>query len=585
MNALVLLLLATQGLAAWDTGQSSAAPLPPETLASRAGWTELARGQTPAAFKGDAVVTNGRLVAVVRRQGGGVDVYGAGPRRFSLALADAAPGPERVSLVENARGGLCLEVAWRTSRGASASAAFRLKRGELTVEVEPRAGAAAVQVECPSRFALLPDFFADDMVFDARQIPPGEIEVPSENFVIHPAAAGEALAMVVFQNRDQDVRLSLSGDAEARQFVRSSVQFGRGGKVWVTLLEGAGVWHAVDLREEDSEKVLPLRWTMPFVAQWRCNFTRADGLTDSWEFLLQEKEGGEYFKPTWLGNDDRRLPPDRKRWMELLGEFRYPVWSDPARRGFVQPLRHKVVAFRGPAVLYPLGRLPQTPPDQFTALDVLRNTLGVGPCEHVLDLEGQKESSRGAYTCHVRDRLREIYSKGEQKRRGEEIEKLLGDALAFVEHIRGRIEQYLAFRSELGAYLAEQRKKHPELTDFLSEMERLAARIDERLGDRKVRMKAPADVVRLNEAFRQNVRDYEGPDLDARLKKYTDELTQIGGNQDKLVMECRWVVKAIRQRAGFLMAVDPRAAPAAEEIRARTQKILRNPTVHEKARH
>ena len=52
-----------------------------------------------------------------------------------------------------------------------------------------------------------------------------------------------------------------------------------------------------------------------------------------------------------------------------------------------------------------------------------------------------------------------------------------------------------------------------------------------------------------------------------------------------LAGECRWVVKALRQRAGILMALDPRAAPIAAEIRARTQEVLRNPAGHEGARH
>jgi hypothetical protein len=42
-------------------------------------------------------------------------------------------------------------------------------------------------------------------------------------------------------------------------------------------------------------------------------------------------------------------------------------------------------------------------------------------------------------------------------------------------------------------------------------------------------------------------------------------------------------VKAIRQRAGLLMAVNPQMAAAAAEIRSRTQEVLRNPAWHEGA--
>ena len=49
--------------------------------------------------------------------------------------------------------------------------------------------------------------------------------------------------------------------------------------------------------------------------------------------------------------------------------------------------------------------------------------------------------------------------------------------------------------------------------------------------------------------------------------------------------ECRWAVKALRQKAGLLLASDARLASIAGEIRARTQEVLRNPAVHENARH
>ena len=41
----------------------------------------------------------------------------------------------------------------------------------------------------------------------------------------------------------------------------------------------------------------------------------------------------------------------------------------------------------------------------------------------------------------------------------------------------------------------------------------------------------------------------------------------------------------IRQKAGLLMATEPRMAAIAAEIRKRTQEVLRNPASHEGARH
>ena len=40
-------------------------------------------------------------------------------------------------------------------------------------------------------------------------------------------------------------------------------------------------------------------------------------------------------------------------------------------------------------MIYPINRCRETPLEEFTVVDVVRATLGVGPCEYILDVEGQ----------------------------------------------------------------------------------------------------------------------------------------------------------------------------------------------------
>ena len=62
-------------------------------------------------------------------------------------------------------------------------------------------GEAILHVECPSRFAVLPDFFADDILFDARKVPLDRVELPSENFLLLFTGQQDAIVMGVFENR------------------------------------------------------------------------------------------------------------------------------------------------------------------------------------------------------------------------------------------------------------------------------------------------------------------------------------------------------------------------------------------------
>lgn len=622
---------APTALAVWDTGKSSPTPLAAGMVAAKSGWKPIAGDETPTAFLGDAAISNGRVLAVARKHGLGLELYALGlgkPVLWARLLMAPGAALERIELTQNGRAALGLQVSSK-----SGTVRFRLKKGDLFVEAQSLAGAAPLRVECPSRFAVLPDFFADDILFDARNVPLDRVELPSENFLLHMTGRQDGIVMAVFENRAQDVRVTLAGTGDERVITGSEIDFGKkGSKIWVAVLEGPGLWHAKDVARADADKVLALDWRMPFTAQWRVNFTRQDGLTDSWDMLLPDKESDGFIKPSWLTQDGSMRPPnktntgavdaqayrtgwiasnrldaDRNRWTTVLGWVRYPCWSDRAGQGFLQPLKHDKLTFDGPVLLYPLTRLAETPIARYTPVDIVRNTLGVDACQHLLDVEGQKQVHVGRATCHVWGLLSEIYGNGQQKAKRKEIETYVGDALEFVTHIRQRIQAYVAFSKELRVYLAAERVKHPELKDKLDALAALAGEIDARveprmqailrypqlkeiagkLARRKEEPTPPALAAQLNRDFLAGgLLDYTGADWQTRLDtEYANALTTIGGEQDEMVGECRWVVKALRQKAGILLATDPRMAPIATEIRARTHKMLRGGAAYEGARH
>ena len=285
----------------------------------------------------------------------------------------------------------------------------------------------------------------------------------------------------------------------------------------------------------------------------------------------------------------------------------YPAWSDPYGNAFIQPLDHRRLKFDGPVVIYPLTRLAETPVQQYTPVDIVRATMGVGPCQHILDVEGQKQEHVGRATCHVRTFLFDTYQAGQQKAKKKEIEQYIGDAHEFVTHIRNRIAAYVDFGKETRKYLEQQRSAHPELKASIDSLIDLVGEIDDRveprlkaiamspnlklaaseLTQRNEPVTPPNLAAQLNRDFlANNLGDIVGPNPKDRLKRqYTDPMTTIGGQQDETVGDCRWVVKALRQKAGILIVTEPAMAPIATEIRNRTQKMLRGGAAYEGARH
>ena len=145
----------------------------------------------------------------------------------------------------------------------------------------------------------------------AGTIPIAEIEIPSGNFLLHLTGKGDSIAMCVFENREQDVKLNLAGKGAARVVTGSEIEFGKNRKIWLALLEAPRIWHTLNVEADDAKKIMPLDWRSPFQAQWRVDFSRTTDLTDSWEMLLPEKDGPGFVKPTWLPSGSGADQPSR----------------------------------------------------------------------------------------------------------------------------------------------------------------------------------------------------------------------------------------------------------------------------------
>ena len=585
---------AVAGVRLFDSGAPLAGEPDAKALAARTGWTEVAEDETAHAFKGDAVLMNDRLACVLRRGAAGAALYtlgaGGAARRAELVPTGGAEAGKlsSVAVKELSPAGGVLAATFAAA-GKALTVRFELKMGQPFIQAENAGGAEGLRVEAPCRFAVLPDFFADDIVIDAADLAVDAAELPGDNFMLHLLPGGEAIVMTVRKTSDEDIRVRLAGQGAARQLTGSELRFGKENKMWVGVMSAPAIWSSVEIAKEQAGRELALDWRQPFPAQWRIDWRRAgDRLSDSWE-MIAEQADGSFIKQGIFGEAET-LEPSRHRWTTVLGNFSYPAWVGRDGRGHLQPLkceelRFEEVGFEGPALIYPLGRRPATALGDFTVIDIMRNTLGVGPCEYILDVEGQQAHYKGRATCAVRETLNPIYEEGQQVARRAEIEKALDDLMAFVRHIRGRVEGYVTFAHELRAYLARQRAAHPELAAPLSKLDALAASIDKHYAERKAAIRTPDEVAETVAEFRKTVLTATGAPATEQCRKYTLAWVEVGGNQDELVGECRWAARMLRQRAALMLAAEPRLAEVAHEVRQRCQAVLRSPSGHESATH
>jgi len=582
----------------FDTGVALPGPLPGEAFSRMDGWVEVGKAEADHRFAGDVVVLNNKLAVVLRRNGPGLEVYAMGgpSPQMRAVLAPDAPGPlaglSTVKVTKVSPEALALDASFQVVGKGDVALGFEMKMGEPQVKTVPRGDLKALLVKAPCRFAVLPDFFADDIVIDAAQLSVAQAELPAENMLLHMLPDRDGIVMAVWNTNQRDIQVDLSGQGEQRMLASTRIYYGEDPAIWVAVLSAPGVWHMREVAAGEAGKVISLDWRQPWPAHWRADWTRDDGLVDSWEVLAQRPDGG-YLKPNWFSRQGgERVPADRKRWTTVLGNFSYPCWIQQDGQGYIQPLTQpgewntrQVIRFQGPVLVYPMNRVQGTPLDAFAVLDVVRTSLGVGPCQYILDVEAGKSSNQGAATCSVRDTLDPIYTAGQQKERRARVEKALDDVLIFIKFIRSRIDTYVQFGHGVQEYVAEQKKVHPELAGPLTELENLAKTIDARVAARQDLIKTPEYAAQLVEEFRQTVLDKDDPGALARCQKITAAWVEMGGNQDHLAGECRWAVKFLRQRAGLLMAQDPRMGEIAREIRNRAQVAMEHPAGHEAIHH
>ena len=579
-----------------DTGACVVSLRGPEFASLVYSWAIIPDEKIDHDFAGDVALINDKIGVLVHADGKVIQLYSRSgnvfPDRAMLSFAEIAASSDnlKVQIVENSINRIELGLISQEEKSAVPVFSLDLEVGRPYLHIRNGHRKLTANLHHDAQYALLPDFFADDIVINPRGVPPDKAALPSENVLVDLSGDGNAILMCVWKDSQEDIMVHFAEAGERRQITRADLDCPEEGELWIALLEDSGIWHQRDITQSDAGKVIPLAWNIPFPAQWRVDWQCANGLTDSWE-MVTENPDGSFRKHGWLGTAEAVGTGDwmdrgtRRRWTTVLGWFWYPCWVDLTGKGYLQPLARKVIRFDGPALIYPINRIQETPLDCYTVVDIVRNTLGVGPCEYILDVEGQAQNFRGIATCTARDILNEIYTEKRQRECREEVDQALDDVLAFMKHIRSRIEQYVQFARETKSFVEEQKRNYPNCESQLSEIAALIGELEENYERRKPGIGTPEYAEDLVRRFRTEVRDYGGDDALAKCKEITNAIVRVGDNQDELVGESRMVVKLLRQKIGLMAALHPEIGDLATEIRNRTQAILRNPASYEAPRH
>ncbi len=537
-------------------------PLDPAAWASweaAPAWEGLPEGELEHEFRGDAVVMNDKVAVLVRRGAGSVQLWSraaGGPRRQALLgplrSEVSPPAPvSALSIVENGPGAVMLDVAFETPEGKPASAGFRLTTGDLIAEVRPGPGTDGLAVAGQMRYVAVPDFFGDDVVFGPETCQGDRIGLPTENLFLSFLGEGDAILACTWRSPERNADVTFMGDGSERAISGCTVQCAPGESVWVACLEGAGIWHARALNGAGATEDIALSWQPPFPAKWRASFVRADGVADSWDFQDGRQEG--YSRPGFA-------------------EMVYPCWLEGGRAYLrvPQPLLASRAGGYEAVVAYPLDRSRATPLTAFCAIDIMRNTLGVGPCQYILAMEGLGAEAHPT-PADVTEWVERQFERGRDEQSSGAIKERLAAMVEHVSHTQQRLDTYAGFARQVRG-LCESAGPGPSAGDTRSRLLSMADETERRIAVEREAIQSVPPAAELADAMAGLIGT---ANVLPEVQRIAAELRSIGAAQDEALARCRMTARRVKQACRMAAAGDARTEQFVREVQDLAEKILR----------
>lgn len=560
-------------VALYDTVNSSQHELSAEALTARQGWVEAGMAGKAPVFSGDAVLLNGKMAVILRQRSGAAELYAVtnGIAALRAKLRPIVAGGEAVlssvrqlsvdaSMVE-------VEAVFKT-KGGTASVCYSLGAAYPILATKGVSGVAGQRLESPSRIGVVPDFFADDTLIDARTITIDRTELAADNFFMNMLENGNSIVTTIWDRNEKDIELTFAGAGESRNISGVNVSYGVG-RIWIAIMEQPNLWGTVEISGANQKAVTPISWKPTFPARWKGDFVRVDRTVDSWDFSYN--------------------PGVRSKWAGTAGMYNIPCWIDEKKgdcKALIEPpVKFPNGEFAGPFVVYPLDRvkdvkwnlagvtMTETPLEQMTVADVMRNSMGIGPCQNILDSAGQGLKSKGIFTCAVHSMLPAIYSDRRQKDERVFIDRMLKSMNVFMRAVEDRVNSYVDFREEMLKYLAGQKQAHPEQLQFIARLEDQTKRIQAAKMHGSKRVEEIAGRLRA-----ETLEDTGKVDVGREMARVAED---VAVHQDNAAAKCRHAVKILRQLATIEAAIDPKTSDICKEIKKRTQEMLRGGVGHE----
>jgi hypothetical protein len=546
-------------LGAWDVKQELGAAL---DWAAKNQWSTA---ENPShTFTGTPVLQGRHLAGAVRRNDGGLAIYSVQARalkpRCVVVPSPALPAATCNLVQEKDRAGLRLSskngdrgyTAWFTSKGL--------------IRIEPNQVSKFHVQDCRLRYALLPSFAGTDLCYaPSKMALEREFSIPSTQWFVGLGDAGDNMLVAVWESDSQAVSLGLSGEGKSRLIDSLSIETGQK-SFCLSFVEHDKLWHEESLNEDWLGEYVPIGWERPFPARWMERFFVTAG-------------GKPSFRTPFMDYAFPVASAKMRMWGVWFEDWNhYPFFFEGTRT-----MLHfeKTFVPNGEALIY---FLEPAATDLFSPCEIVEQALGEDKAAALFDFDANQLRKLTYSTpdqfmydrpvCATTTRLSKI-KHDEKSTVGVDLATHLYE---FIREIRGRVDQYATFFDQMKSYLAETGKSHPDLGQYLGELEVLIAEGQSK--SKEIYATTLPEVQKKIESMKALLKQGQGDGFDCG----SLDVRNTAGAQDDLCRRYNRLVMRLTQTAALKCGDSPQKAIIAKYIWDQSRLVLRRPTRWESRR-
>jgi hypothetical protein len=508
-------------------------------------------------FTGTAAFQAGQIAGSVQNSNGRLILKNVGDTH-SAPRAVLVPAPVfKVSacnlITSNGRTGIHIQ----SDDGQHEYTAWINTNGVVRIETK---GISSFTIQnCALRYAILPSFVGSDICFDPAQRPSlKQVRIPSTQWLVGLVEGNENIMTATWDSDAQTIEMGVEG--ESKQLFNSLTIGTEKGGFSISFANHPAIWHREPLQEDWLGDYIPIGWQRPFEARWMAHFFVSSG-------------GEASFNHPYMNYSFPIAQMKTRMWGVWFEDWNhYPFYFDGPRtivhfeKSFV-PKGDALFYFLQPAaaeVTSPVEALETALGKEKTAarLDLDANQL------RKLDYSTPDEFMYDRPVCATTTRLSHI----KQEEKGTVGVNLATHLFEFIRGIRARVDQYLAFSNQMKTYLAEQKTNHPELGNYLKELESI---IDEGQSKTARIYTTPLAAVQTKtDAMKVQLQQGKGDGYDCG----NLDVRGPAGAQDDLCRRFNRAILRLEQTAALQCDGSTEKAAIAKYIWDQSRAVLRRPT-------